>query len=274
MGGMYCYGNYGKPMLDCYNTGNFTVSENTEIGKGAYIGGMIGYFDATSATYPYTNCYNSGNISFKGKAGLSTEEVPDTNYNTEYTICLGGLAGQVRNNATTKPGNLNVTNGFKNSGKIEFSGSNPAGPVFIGGIVGDMARDTAAWTGDIVNTGDIVFTGSSKSDSYAGGIFGRTTVAIPNGVSYCTLNAQNCAGSGLITGSPRSATVTAPNCKVGGSTLAFDPGDFQYRPTEINEDNFYNFIFGGTTDWTGVENFDGATLLTEAPSLTPTTPAE
>ena len=268
MGGMYNFGNYGKTFTDCYNTGNFTVTENTEVGKGVYIGGMIGYFEATSATYPYTNCYNSGNISFKGKAGLSTEPVGDTTYNKEYTICLGGLVGQVRNDATTSPDNLNVTNGFKNSGKIEFTGSNPAGPVFIGGVVGDMARASSSWTGEIVNTGDIIFTGTCKSDGYAGGIFGRTTVAIPNAVVFCKLNTPKAAAAGFVTGSSRTETVKATNCKVGGYTMVMDPMDESYKEAQVDSSNFYNYIFGGVTDWTGITNYDGATLLVSDPTVT------
>jgi hypothetical protein len=264
VGGMYCYGQYGGTFTECFNTGNYTVSENTEIGKGAYVGGMIGYFNATSATYAYKNSYNSGNISFKGKAGLSTEEVADTSYNKENTICLGGFAAQVRNDGTK---NLNITDGFRNSGKIEFTGSNPTGPVFIGGIVGDMARPSSSWTGEIVNTGDIIFTGSSKSDSYAGGIFGRTTVGITNATSHCKLNAQNCKGSGLITGSSRSTTVIATNCKVGGIAMAYDTEDESYEEEKITATNFHKYIYGGTTNWDGVVEYDGCTFLAEKPTF-------
>ena len=264
VGGMYCYGKYGGTFTDCFNTGNYTVSENTEVGNGTYIGGMIGYFNATYATYAYKNCYNSGNISFKGKAGVSTEAVADTNYNKENTICLGGFAGQVRNDGTK---NLNITDGFRNSGKIEFTGSNPTGPVFIGGIVGDMARPTSSWTGDIVNTGDIIFTGSSKSDSYAGGIFGRTIVGVANATSHCKVDAQGVAGSGHITGSSRSETVIATNCKVGGIATAYDTEDESYEEENITASNFHKYIYGGTTDWSGVVEYDGCTFLAEKPTF-------
>ncbi len=266
VGGMYCYGNYGKTFSNCYNSGDITVSENAEIGGGTYIGGMIGYFKGDSATYDYSNCYNSGNITFKGKGGLSTEAIPSTNFNPDHGIYLGGLAGQSRNNSTKL---MNITNGFKNSGKIEFSGSIPNGSVYIGGLVGDMTTATTSWTGNAVNTGDIILSGTYKTNGYAGGIFGRTKVAIPNAVSYCTLNASDCTGSGLVTGSSRTSTVKATNCQVGGYIMAFDPTDEEYKKSLVNGSNFFNYIFGGVTDWAGDATYDGATLLTSDPTLTP-----
>ena len=35
--------------------------------------------------------------------------------------------------------------------------------------------------------------------------------------------------------------------------------------TPLTADNYFDYIFGGTTDWTGVENYDGCTLLTASP---------
>jgi hypothetical protein len=40
------------------------------------------------------------------------------------------------------------------------------------------------------------------------------------------------------------------------------------------EDNYFNYIYGSgdSTDWSGTDNYDGCTFLTEVPSLTPPTP--
>ena len=270
VGSMYSYGQYGKTFSDCYNTGDITVTENSEVGASVYIGGMIGYFNSTSATYDYSNCYNSGNISFKGKSGLSTEAIPSTNFNQEHVVCIGGLAGQSRNNAAKI---MNVTNGFKNSGKIEYTGNNVSGSVYIGGVVGDMLTSTASWTGDIVNTGEIVCTGTAKNQSYAGGIFGKTIVGIPNAVVLCTVNAGACTGSGMVTGSERSDVVVAKDAKVGGTITAAETGEDAggdittvLTPIALDAGNYFNYIYGGTTDWGGETTYDGCLFITELPA--------
>ena len=162
---------------------------------------------------------------------------------------------------------MNVSNGFRNSGNIKFTGSNESGPVYIGGIIGDIATATSAWTGEIVNTGDIVCTGTFKSEGYVGGIFGKTIVPITNGVSHCKIKAEEYTGAGHIVGTPRSATVIATNCKVGGKGMEYNAEEDDYEEKSITESSFYNYIYGGTTDWTGVTNYDGCSFLAEKPTF-------
>ena len=269
VGVMYSYGKYGKTFTDCYNTGDITVTENSEVGASVYIGGMIGYFDSSSATYSYTNCYNSGNISFKGKSGHSTEAISATAFNQEHVVCLGGLVAQSRNNSTKL---MNITNGFKNSGKIEFTGNNVSGSVYIGGVAGDMLTSTASWTGDIVNTGEIVCTGTAKNLRYAGGIFGKTAVGVANGVVYCDMNAPGVINSGMVMGSERSSSSLATNCKVGGSIMTTALGEDsdgnsveQHTKVDISAENFFNYIYGGDYTWPDT-NYDGCTFLSVAPA--------
>jgi hypothetical protein len=36
---------------------------------------------------------------------------------------------------------------------------------------------------------------------------------------------------------------------------------------KIDSDNFSNYIYGGETDWTGVDGFDGCSALTSKPTV-------
>lgn len=265
VGGMCSYGPYGKIWTEAHNYGDITVEADVEVSNGAYIGGMQGYFDSSSGSPTYTRSVNSGNIAYKGKIGVSTVAPSSSSYNKTHNLCIGGLFGQSRSNGSKI---VNVSEGFINTGKIEFSGSNPNGSVYIGGVIGDMATPVSAWTGSLVNTGDIVCSGTYKIEGYVGGVFGKTSVAIPNGEVYFTLNAQNYT-AGMITGSSRSETVKATNGKVGGSTMVYNVEDCYYKATAIPEDDYYKYIYGSgeATDWTGTDNYDGCTFLSVKPTF-------
>jgi hypothetical protein len=261
---MCANGQYGGTYLECKNTGNFTVSKNSVVGKAIYLGGMYGTY-TDGSTFTFDKCLNSGNLTVAGVAGASDVAPGDSNYNKEHSVFMGGLAGQTRNNGTKKY--LNITNGYINTGKMEYTGSNLHGQVAIGGIIGDASTDTSAWTGDIVNTGDIIFTGTYKTVGYAGGIFGRTTVPVANAIAHCKVNTLALNGVGHISGSPRSATVIATNCKVGGIATAYDTEDESYEEEKITASNFHKYIYGGTTNWDGVVEYDGCTFLAEKPTI-------
>ena len=82
---------------------------------------------------------------------------------------------------------------------------------------------------------------------------------------------------GFITGSLRIPEVLTKgvalqavvrNCQLGGTWLDdYDGSEEVYIGKKINSSNFYNYIYGGDTDWTGVENYDGCTLLTSKPAI-------
>ncbi len=271
-GGICSGGNWGGTLTSCKNTANVTVSANTVIEKGSYIGGMFGYFADGNSNIGIDKCSNSGNFTFAGEMAASAEAPAESDYNKVYTLTIGGLVGQIRDGSGDT--SIFTSSQFVNSGKIEFSGKSTNGSVYIGGIVGDMhlATDhkTKPWVGEIVNTGDIICTGTFKVEGYAAGSFGRTITPVPNATTYCTLNAAGFK-TGMVTGSDRSATVTAPNCKVGGFIASFDSEDAEYKSVALTELDFYNYIFGSgdTTDWTDSTNYDGASFLSEAPSITP-----
>jgi hypothetical protein len=167
-----------------------------------------------------------------------------------------------------------------NKGKITCAGSSKGGIYRTGGIIG-YSNTNLPETARIINLGEIEFTGTpgekegKPGTAYAGGILGYSENAtVTNAESYCTINASKVDYLGFIIATPRSSTVVATNCKVGGATMTYDAADFTYKPVEIAEDNYFNYIYGSgdSTDWSGTDNYDGCTFLTEVPSLTPPTP--
>ena len=50
----------------------------------------------------------------------------------------------------------------------------------------------------------------------------------------------------------------------GGMYTVLDEG---YVTTPLNADNFYNYLYGGSTDWTGATDYDGCTVLTSKPTF-------
>ena len=86
--------------------------------------------------------------------------------------------------------------------------------------------------------------------------------------SYCSILAVGLTNVGWIMGSPRAAATLATNCKLGGTAYGdYDDEDEFYKKIPIDKDNFYNYIYGGTTDWTGVDNYDGCSTLASKPTI-------
>jgi hypothetical protein len=93
---------------------------------------------------------------------------------------------------------------------------------------------------------------------------------VTNAESYCTINALNVDYVGFIIATPRSTTVVASNCKVGGTLLGeYNTEDESYKTTHLDESNYHNYIYGSgeATDWAGSENYDGCTFLSAEPTI-------
>ena len=102
-----------------------------------------------------------------------------------------------------------------------------------------------------------------------GGIIGVTQYSVDGATSYTTITAQGTKTYGLILGVARSATVIASNCKVGGKIQGeYIASDDAFVTTNITNANYFNYIYSGTTDWTGVDAYDGCTFLATKPTTT------
>ena len=265
-GGLCAGGQYGKTWSNSHNYGDITVTADCEFNKGCFVGGIYGKGDPSITYLVFDNCSNEGNITVSGKSGLDTSDT--------YELRIGGLSGTIRQAAAGSDDDATVTNGFINKGTITYNGSH-IGSAMVGGVVGEMQYWTENWTGSLVNEGNIDYTGTATGDSYVGGVVGSTTVSFANGEAYCTVNGQGCKGAGMITGSSRSETVKATNCKLGGTIVgAYNIEDEEYKTIVLDGSNYYKYIYGSgeTTDWGDSTDYDGCTFLEAKPSTI--TPAE
>ena len=276
VGGIVGYNSSNYFTLDnCHMTGNIT-SHNTAEGDLTYymaIGGISGY-NGQEIEYK-TLCTNSGDISISG------------NCKGAHPLFVGGISGWTAHNNANRYNAFNVIN----SGNITIGKENVTTTINnlnVGGVVGKFTN-SAACTGceNAVNTGNITIVGEIggiTDASYIGGIIGYTEEPIVNSTAYCSISALGFTNVGWITGLSRgthtlknsegkdyTAEVIAKNCKIGGSVIEveFDVEDESKteKVTPITEENYYNYIFGGTTDWTGVENYDGCTYLETKPTI-------
>ena len=262
VGGIVGYNSSNYFTLDnCHMTGNIT-SHNTAEGDLTYymaIGGISGY-NGQEIEYK-TLCTNSGDISISG------------NCKGAHPLLVGGISGWTAHNNANRYNAFNVIN----SGNITIGKENVTTAINnlnVGGVVGKFTN-SAACTGceNAVNTGNITIAGKIEGvtdASYIGGIIGYSEEPIVNATAYCSISALGFTNVGWITGTPRVAeSVTAKNCKIGGSVIEVEVDIEDESKTEkvtpITEENYYNYIFGGETDWTGVDNYDGCTFLSANP---------
>jgi hypothetical protein len=265
VGGAECNHNYGKNTTGYTNTGNITIDATTKVQGSACIGGISGG-DALALYHDnphnWSDCSNSGNITFSGEAGLSGTG----------NVKLGGMMASMSFSGTYDPIHK-ITNGFTNSGNVTYDGKllSEAGNVYVGGIIGDLKLNTKTvdWNGLVVNTGTLSLLGSYKGESYMGGIIGDTNRSFANCVSLCEMQAANAQNCGMIVGTMRSSDIIVSNCQVGGCFYKFDSADFSHKAIEIAEDNYFNYIYGSgeSTDWTGTDNYDGCSFLSEKPTI-------
>ncbi|MBQ2026541.1 MAG: hypothetical protein II214_01415, partial [Alistipes sp.] len=243
--GIIPYGGYEKLFDNCHNEGDFTITEKAEIGKNIYIGGMIGYRSDDDMTLNFKNCSNSGNFTVKCKCAYSEEPAGANDYNKIYGVWIGGYVGQVRN-VKLQP---KMTDSNKNTGIIDFAGETNK-MVYIGGFVGDNdVATTEYWSGEILNTGDILCSGT-VGGGYLGGIIGHTIFPLDGTRAYCKVSGKGLTGIGMITGASRSeAVVTNSHC--GGITIGSSintDGDQVTSDIAVTAENYFKYIYGTEID--------------------------
>jgi hypothetical protein len=287
--------------VDCHNSGIISVISSTVNASSNNIGGLVGY---TSMNMTFDACSNSGKTVDGVKKGIYVDQPVKHGY-FDIAGCVGYVykakitflngftnSADIYVKATnTYAGTYPVggvlavyntanasyegwTGTIKNTGKITFDGDASASKTLaVGGIIGISG---AASEATLVNTGDIAITDTAKipATNGFGGIIGVTTASIKGAHSYFTLEKSKdvVANVGFITGSARSATVTASECSIGGRVLTgWDDSDTEPEPiyTKLNTGNYYNYIYGSgnATDWTGTDNYDGCTYISSAPTL-------
>ena len=151
-----------------------------------------------------------------------------------------------------------------------------SGNKYVGGIVGFSGIATADCIANCVNVGDVTgaITTGTKDAKYAGfvgGIVGSAAANIITSTNFATVKGLYYANVGAITGAARSEAVVAKDCKVGGHICLEQDENEEFLVDDvliaISSLNFYDYIYGTTTNWADVENYDGCTVITAAPKL-------
>ncbi len=204
----------------CQNHGDIDFTKDLVLASANRSGGLCGRLEGKSLLV-FNKCWNSGNITFSGKASARSAG----------NFMLGGLISYVKNAS----GKFYIWGDNINSGNITVDGDiSGADATVLGGAIGYCAltiRKTSkgngavintgrvnytcgdkgttttfamggacAWLDKItaeedisfVNTGDITATGSAATaskNSYIGGAIGYAANTIPSVQCYCTVNA-------------------------------------------------------------------------------------
>jgi hypothetical protein len=195
-----------------------------------------------------------------------------TSYDTTTTSTDESGAETTTTTTTSWTGNV------VNTGNITFSGKSIGGKCRAGGIIGYSTAPLLE-SARYINVGSVTFSGDAgeKVDTSGNPVIGVADVggivatlsgtSVANSEVYCDLYTEGADNYGMVTGSARSASVTVKNSKIGGRIFgAFSQMDQTYEKKPITASNFYDYIFGGTTDWSGVENYDGCSFLETKPT--------
>lgn len=272
VGGLCYSGGSNTTYRNCVNNGDITIEKDVKVANCTRIGGLIANVESSGKTNIIDACVNNGDIIMKGTNGAQSDGV----------MRLGGMFGQFTN------GTIQILNGYKNTGKIEFAGAQTGtSGVSIGGIIGGSDGSTAIWdaksSGNIINEGEIVFSGTTPGKAYVGGfaaflnpsvppahvklintgnitvtgtasytgstisgICGNIKAPIANAQCFCEIYAPKYENAeiGLLSGKVRSTTVTYTDAKVGGRIcVEVDEEDEEAKWVTIDESNFSSHLY-------------------------------
>ena len=229
-----------------------------------YIGGLNGY--------PYV----LGTMQYCGNHGSVIA-------NSASNIYVGGLVGYPR---TGTSGNSLLDS--YNACDLVFTGK--ATNYYAGGICGIYGKnkDAIPVIENLVNLGNLTFSGTGSSAEKFGGIIGHSANGvIENCVCHADLKAIGKEGKvGAIMGIARAEATKASNCKIGGNMIFSQDGKETeddmgnpttvYTPilTPITADNYFQYIYITAVEQAVAEG-DGCEHLATKPA-TPvyTMPAE
>ena len=234
-------------LSNLHNYGDITVTKEASFNKNLLLGGIMNVFDNPRT---YKNLYNHGNITLEDGLMIGGE------------LYLGGVTGRLKTEAA---GEFEGT--LANEGTISI-GATVTSNACIGGVFGYYGKPKVA--ANVINLGDINFTGTLKSVYYIGGVCGgsETAGSITNAKCYCNIYCPDYA-AGFIFGKERSETTIAKNCAVGGIRVKeWDESDAEpvAKGTKLNASNYFDHIYTAIPAWDNAD-YDGCTLLTKKPSL-------
>ena len=194
-----CYdGAANATFVNCHNHGDIVFGPKCKITRQLRTGMIYAKVETADKTNVIDGCSNSGNFIVEKGATIGTE--------CRFGMVVGC---QVR-------GCFLIRNGFTNTGNITFAGTHngttTTNPLCLGGIIGNSANNgdgdssassyaiaaktigaveypAGSWTGDVVNKGNITYTGTSKNGVTIGGLFAaakspHSTYPYPTGMRF------------------------------------------------------------------------------------------
>ena len=295
-----------KTWLNCVNNGDITLTKKSEIKRNVAIGGLIGKAATANENKIFQNCVNNGNITDSSKTGgthslgglvgyLSNGVgvVIKDGFVNNGTITYGGttdgadaiyVGGLIGYGYTFSYGTTTWTGNVVNNGNIICSGTSIGGQYNVGGIIAS-AGGSFGENVNLYNFGDITVTGGGTEKNgvegieQIGGIVGKNAGHIfYNANVYCNIKAVGANYVGMLQGTARGEECCVKSSNVGGMIcreVLFNGDTYQNEEVEVTIDgsNFMDYLYGATTDWTGVTAYDGCSFLTVKPEV-PTTPAQ
>ncbi len=235
----------------CSNNGPITV-DNSTIGGDLKVGGLIAHLGGSSPIVVIDSYTNTGDFN------INPVSVP-----AGKSVQIGGMIGNYSSTWTT-----DSTGTLRNKGNITYGGaSSSTSTVRVGGILAALAKEPPTNL-KLVNTGNLNVTGTGKL-VYVGGILGAGKNVV-GADCHCEIYAPNASAVGWIMAAARTSTLTATNCGVGGRNITgWDDSDMEpvAKGTKITASTYMNYIYSGgnNTDWSGTENYDGCTFLSQKP---------
>ena len=227
--------------VNCHNHGDIELAPEAEIAGAIRLGGMIGNIEDATAMLTLDGCSNTGDITISCKCSVG-----------ESSNCI--IAGCI-SSYSSSAGSIVIKNGLTNKGNITVDGENTRSYVMIAGVFGSIGSATTFdVSGNIVNTGNLTFSGTAKTYLRIGGIVGSHSGAtfdanlistgnitvtgtcdltsastqiggitaahanpITNAQYYGNIKAIGYPNVGMITGKLYAEGVEAKNCAIGGT---------------------------------------------------------
>ncbi len=294
----------GGQIVNCENTTTGEIEFGFETGTNLNVAGIAGSTNGVGAHISY--CKNNGAVKQTKKATSTTQIGGIVGYAYSFgsiTYCenhgsltilggntcgFGGIAGYVRYQNADAP---SVIEYCYNDANLTFGGS--ASSYNAGGLIGRGIKAEGAGgakVSNLVNLGNITFTGTSTGAILIGGVMGQNGNALTDSQSYCDIKAIGKDGKvGMIMGQAYAAASKATNCKIGGrfifaETSAEEEDANGGDPitvttpiyTDVTADNWFNYIYSSGAVTEEIATGDGCERLTAKPA-TPVytyTPAE
>ena len=191
---------------------------------------------------------NHGDVTIKSAAKMASTVVGQ----------IGGVSGINQKSNT---------NAF-NTGTITIE----EGVTFANGtMVAGCIADARAGATNFTNTGDInILCELAENNGWlVGGCVGKSVEnkGLTNIQCFCTFNTKAAQYAGFLIGTPRTSSIKVTSGAVGGNCMIYNTEDETYKLSKLTKEDYFNYIYGGSTDWTGVDGYDGVTFLTEAPVI-------